>query len=373
MRAGQTQTENSRKKEQKFHKTLLDDLRQGGFRRTLHQDLKDIYDFYIDKETHQRLKEMKRLRRWFKLTDWLLKGLFYKLSRVRRVLFALSIIMFIFSPQFQMGDVDIILQLKTFGFILMLLILMLELKDKLLAQDELVAGRTVQSALLPRDNPTIPGWDVWMITQPANEVGGDLVDYLALDADRTSLVLGDVAGKGLGAALYMAKLQATYRALAPGFASLKAMGHEMNAIFCRDGVSNRFISMVYVEVVARSGKIRILNAGHHPPLLVRKGQVTETEHGAAALGLAPDTEYAEQSLSMAPGDLLFVFSDGLTEARNSSGEFFGEERMLEMLQETVETSAAALGDTILETIRRFVGQSRPNDDLSLIIMKRLAR
>ncbi len=255
----------------------------------------------------------------------------------------------------------------------MLLILMLELKDKLLAQDELVAGRTVQSALLPRDNPTIPGWDVWMITQPANEVGGDLVDYLALDADRTSLVLGDVAGKGLGAALYMAKLQATYRALAPGFASLKAMGHEMNAIFCRDGVSNRFISMVYVEVVARSGKIRILNAGHHPPLLVRKGQVTETEHGAAALGLAPDTEYAEQSLSMAPGDLLFVFSDGLTEARNSSGEFFGEERMLEMLQETVETSAAALGDTILETIRRFVGQSRPNDDLSLIIMKRLAR
>jgi hypothetical protein len=367
MKTGDKQTE------QKFHRTLMDDLRQGGFRRTLRQDLKDIYDFYIDKETHLKLKKMRRLRRWLRLTVWLFKGLFYKLPRVRRVLFVFSLILFLFSPQFQSSDLEFMLDFKALGFIMMVLILMLELKDKLLAQDELVAGRTVQSALLPRDHPAIPGWDVWMITQPANEVGGDLVDYLSLDLNRTSLVLGDVAGKGLGAALYMAKLQATYRALAPGFKSLKELGKAMNTIFCRDGVSSRFISMVYVEVSSGSGKVRLLNAGHLPPLLITKGGVTETAQGAAALGLTPDTEYAEQSLSMEPGDMLFVFSDGLTEARNSSGEFFGEKRVVDMLQGSDAVSAAELGSEILETVQQFTGHSRPSDDLSLIIMKRVPR
>ena len=365
--------ETSGGEERKFHRTLIDDLRQGGFRRTLRQDMKDIYNFYIDKETHLKLQKMRRFKRWVTLTFWLLKGLFYKLSRVRRVLFVLSMVLFIFIPQVETGGSNIIFDLRGLAFGLMLLILMLELKDKLLAQDELGAGRTVQSALLPNDNPRIPGWEVWMTTQPANEVGGDLVDYLTLDGNRLSLVLGDVAGKGLGAALVMAKLQATYRALATGPRSLEALGKEMNTIFCRDGLSSRFISLVVVEITGRSGKVRLLNAGHLPPLRIHNGRIEETDKGAAALGLSKETRYSEQLLSMNPGELLFIFSDGLTEARNSDGTFFGEPRMLDMLKNLPDTSAERMGLQILDTIREYIGPTRPSDDLSLILIKRSKR
>ena len=114
----------------------------------------------------------------------------------------------------RVGSTQISIHFPTLGIAILLFILMLELKDKLLAREELEAGRAVQRALMPDSGPTIPGWDVSLFTRSANDVGGDLVDYVPLDDQRNGLVLGDVAGKGLPAALLMAKLQSTLRALA---------------------------------------------------------------------------------------------------------------------------------------------------------------
>jgi sigma-B regulation protein RsbU (phosphoserine phosphatase) len=247
---------------------------------------------------------------------------------------------------------------------------MLELKDKLLAHDELAAGRVVQFALMPKDNPDIAGWNVWLYTRPANEVSGDMVDYIWISKNRLGLALGDVAGKGLGAAMFMAKLQATLRALAPMTESLTKLGKQINTIFCRDGLPSRFISLIYIELQPDSDKIRILNAGHIPPICIQKNNMKELEQGGLALGLHPESRYEEQDIVLHRNDLLVVYSDGLTEARNEKGAFFGEQKAQECIQRLSDQTAGAIGEQLLSEVNRFVGQARQSDDLSLIVLKR---
>ena len=214
---------------QKLSRTVLDDLNQMDFRRTMREDLQEIYQFYLDADTRDRLDEMDRFSRWCHLTGWLLKNSILKLPPVRRLLLLGGMVLFLWGL---FGGFQGLIM----GFLLVILTLILELKDKLLAQDELMTGRAVQFALMPKKHPALPGWETWLFTRPANEVGGDLVDYLTINEDRLGLALGDVAGKGLGAALYMSKLQSTLRAVAPNFDTLSELGAAVNEIFIRDGL-----------------------------------------------------------------------------------------------------------------------------------------
>jgi serine phosphatase RsbU (regulator of sigma subunit) len=350
----------------------MSDLRRGDFKRTLRRDLKDLRSFYIDEEREASLAKMRRLKRGILLVYWLLKSMILRLSPTRRILLLAALLLAMSgATAFTVGDWSFGINLRFIGFLILLFVLMLELKDKLLARDELEVGRTVQFALLPDRNPVLSGWEVWMFTRPANEVGGDLVDYLGIDEDRLGLTLGDVAGKGLGAALFMSKLQATMRALAPSFDSLGDLGRQMNQIFCRDGLPNRFVSMVYLEIQPGSGRVRVLNAGHIPPMIISNEQTTELPPVALALGIMPDADYAEQVVELRPDDLLLVYSDGVTEARNEPGDFFGETRLLELLKNVKGLSADAVGARLLSSVERFAGETRQSDDLSLILLKRL--
>ena len=248
---------------------------------------------------------------------------------------------------------------------------MLELKDKLLAHDELRIGRTVQKALLPEENPTLAGWSIWLFTRPANDVGGDLVDYINLDSDHLGLALGDVAGKGLGAALLMSKLQSTLRAIAPDYKSLSELGERINLIFCRDSLPNKFATLVYLELTQNSGNVRLLNAGHLPPSLVLHGSnVNELSRGAAALGLMKSSKFQEQEIELSPGDLLLTYSDGVTEARNERDEFFGDQRLISIIGKSAGVSPENVGEKILAEVDTFVGDAPRSDDLSLVIIKR---
>jgi sigma-B regulation protein RsbU (phosphoserine phosphatase) len=256
---------------------------------------------------------------------------------------------------------------------MLLFVLMLELKDKLLAQSELAAGRAVQRALMPKRNPVVPGWEIWMTAKPANEVSGDFVDYLELEENHFGLALGDVAGEGLKAALLMVKLQATLRALAADFHSLAGLGAKLNAILRRDGLPDSFASLVYLELQPDSGNIRLLNAGHMPPLLCRGDAVNEIAQGTAALGLLSEAAFVEQCLEMQTGDGLVIYSDGLTEARNEAGAFFGEARLFSFLSTLAGLAAHEIGTKLLTEIEGFVGEARAHDDLSVIILKRVAK
>jgi hypothetical protein len=340
---------------------------QGEFERTLRRDLKDVYYFYIDEDSRRRLDAMGPVGKSFYFVVWLAKSMFLKLTRTRRILLVASIL--VPNVGFEFGQQGF--RLQGIGYFILLVILLLELKDKLTALDELAVGRAVQVALLPRDNPHISGWDVWLYTRPANEVGGDLVDYLEIHEGRWGVALGDVAGKGLGAALLMAKLQATLRALAPGFDSLGELGTELNTIIYRDGLRNRFASLLYLELGPDSGRLRVLNAGHLPPVVLGRDKVEEMPRGGPALGILSKWSYEGRVVSLQPGETLLVYSDGLTEAFNDRGEFFGDRRLKELFSQFGGLSAEAMGTRLLTEVDQFVGEEPRSDDLSLMVLKRL--
>ena len=348
------------------------ELNQSGFKRTANRTFRDLQDFYLDARVKERLGKMGKVHRAINLVFWLLRSLFLKLTPARRILLVVSVLFMLQVTDFgHEGDrFAVSIHFPFLGIATLVLILMLELKDKLLARDELEAGRSVQRALMPDPSPRIPGWDAWLFTRSANDVGGDLVDYIPMDARRFGLALGDVAGKGLPAALLMAKLQSTLRALAIDESSLAVLGQKMNRILCRDGLPNRFATLVYVEVDAQSGAVRVLNAGHLPPVVLQGTTLEQLPTGSMALGMLPDVTFSEQSVTLGDGDVLVVFSDGLTEATNDRDEFFGDERLQAQLALLARLAAGSLGEGIVAAVDQFVGDARPHDDLSLIILRR---
>lgn len=357
---------------------------------------RDLKEFYLSSHHQDRLASMRGVKKGIFFIVWLLKSLFLKLTPARRILLVICFLVLWNLTTRSGGDHGFRVSIAPsfLGVALLVFLLMLELKDKLLAREELEAGRAVQRALMPEGSPVIAGWDIWLFTRPANDVGGDLVDYLQIDAHRSCIVLGDVAGKGLPAALLMAKLQATLRALLPEFASLAELGERVNRILSRDGLPNRFATLVCVEVTPGSGHLRILNAGHPPPLILsaRRGaadpasadggappappgspdafRVLELPPGSMALGFLPDAPFVEQSADVQPGETMIVYSDGVTEAMNTQGDFFGDDRFRSALPALARLPVAEIGAHIVDAVDRFVRDAHPHDDLSLIVIRR---
>ncbi len=330
------------------------DVRKRGLGRELGDTLTRLEAFYLNDDARRRLAKMSRLRRFIYRVWWLAKGLLLRLTPVRRILLALGLVL--------MSSVPVGIFLIT--------VLMLELKDKLAARDELEAGRTVQLALMPESSPAVPGWDLWLHTEPANDVGGDLIDHLQIDDSHHGVALGDVSGKALPAALLMVKLQATLRALTPQFDRLSDLGAAINRILERDGLANGFATLVYLVLATDSGDVRVLNAGHMPPIVARGGAIDCMDYGSMALGMMPDATFSEQRVALADGDVLVVYSDGITEAMNESGDFFGDERLRAAIQATTGQPVEAIGMEILRALQTFVGDAPPHDDVSLMLLKR---
>jgi serine phosphatase RsbU (regulator of sigma subunit) len=351
---------------------VVDDIRTQGFERAVAGTLSSLEAFYLTDRDRRELAEMPPLRRLFRRVLWFIRGLLMKLTPARRIMLAAALLFLALGIQrVEFETFRATLRFQPIGTLLILAVLTLELKDKLTARDELEAGRKVQMALLPDESPAIPGWDVWLYTQPANDVGGDLVDHLPLGRGRHGVALGDVAGKALPAALLSVKLQATLRALGPEFEGLGDLGAAVNRILQRDGLPTRFASLVYLVVAPDSGEIRVLNAGHMPPLVARGADVTTLERGGVVLGIMPDSTYSEQRVELAPGDVLIAYSDGVSEATNEQGEFFGDERLYRVAVPPAGLSARAIGLQILDDVRRFMGREAPKDDISLMVLKRI--
>ena len=354
-------------------RTVFVDFQQRGARRVVGDSVASLESFYLPEEDRQRLVSMRPVRRFFVRSWWLLKGLLLKLTPARRVMLAAALwFLIVGGPRFRINserfNVDV--RFPYFSSVLLLGVLMLELKDKLVARDELEAGRKVQLALMPEETPAIPGWDVWLYTRPANDVGGDLVDHLQIDERHHAIALGDVAGKALPAALLSVKLQATLRALAPRFDGLAELGGAVNNILHRDGLPTRYASLVYLLLSPESNRIRVLNAGHMPPLLVRNGSISAMERGSMVLGIMHDAPFVEQAVDLAAGDTLIVYSDGVTEAQNEQGDFFGDDRLFSSIQAGSGIAPADMGSNILAAVKDFIRDAVPSDDLSLVVLTR---
>lgn len=358
--------------EPKLGKTIIEDFKQGGLRQGLVNDFNDLREFYLDDQVKEKYAHMGWFR-WFFLTLRLLKILFLRLTPARRIFLIIGLALVILADPVRYNGENVSVSANTdiLGSLIILFILMLELKDKLLAKNELAAGRAVQLALMPKISPEVPGWQFWLFTRPANDVGGDLVDFIELGKNKFGIALGDVTGKGLGAALFMAKIQAIVRALVHDYSSLAEFAAKLNHIFHRDSLQTSFASLIYLELAADSDLIRLLNAGHMPPIRIHQDQIEELPKGGPALGIIASSQYSEQTLTLNPNDILFLYSDGLTEACNPTGEFLGEKRLFDLLAQFRHLPASELGEKILASVDLFKGENRIQDDISIAVLKRL--
>lgn len=348
---------------------VLDDFRSFGWRQSIRQDLRDLYRFYLDEDERARLAGMGRVRRFLHQAGWLGRSLLVRLSPARRLLLVLALVLLVWSPYFRYKDVQLTFSTWPWIALILLLVLALELKDKLLARDEIEIARRVQRSLMPVSYPAVAGWSVWGSTTAANTVGGDLVDHIDLPGGRFGFALGDVAGKGLGAALLAAQLQATLRALAPEVDRLDRLAEKMNAILLRDGLDNRFATLIYAEIRAGARRLRCVNAGHNAPFLLRDGEFRTVPASGPPLGVVPHGGYVEFDEEFRPGDLLIAYSDGISEALSPDGAEWGEERLRASILRARDLPVADLGRAILDDVGRFLGGERPHDDQSLVILR----
>jgi hypothetical protein len=358
--------------EKKLYHTIKDDISGGRFRNDVSTDFEELKEFFLNDERKKQLAGMGKFKRFFIMTWWLLRELLLKLTPTRRLVLIIGIALLVLPGRFGVngGDVNLSTNTSLLGGILILFVLMLELKDKLVAKDELGAGRSVQSALMSDQNPKVNGWKIWLYTQPANDVGGDLVDIIDLGSGKHGVTIADVSGKGLGAALLMAKLQTIIRALSPEYSSLSKFFDKLNSAFHKDILPNSFASMVYMQIEENNDEIQLVNAGHLPPIILRKDKIENLTKGDVALGLSGKAQFNSQKIILKQEDWLIAFSDGVTEARNGDGKFFGLKKLIQFIENSSFTDPQELGKKILLSVESFIGDSKRYDDLSIVILKR---
>jgi hypothetical protein len=364
----------SQKKEPRIGRTIRSDFRQTKIKEEFKTEYKDLKQYFLSEERRKKLSGMNIFKKIFVLPWWLVKSLYFRLTPFRRLLFFVGLIGLITSGNINSGPDGTTISLNIsalFTGTIFLFILALELKDKLLAKTELEEGRAIQQSLMPERSPKVSGWDIWLYTRSANEVGGDLLDFIQISENRFGIAVGDVAGKGLSAALLMAKLQSSIRALVYDSPELASLGKKLNKIFHRDSLPKIFASLVYVDINNHVNKINLINAGHYPPIIIQKNKIEQMVKDAPALGLMKDADFTEQQVSLNQNDFMIIYSDGLSEAQNESSEFYGEERLIELLKYSNHKTSQQLGEMILNDVDSFTGKTPAHDDLTLAILKKL--
>ncbi len=238
-------------------------------------------------------------------------------------------------------------------------------------EQELAAARSIQARLLPRESPQPEGWDIAGINIPCLEVGGDAFDYLAVD-DGLFLTIADVSGKGAGPALIMASVQASLRACyGYGHQRLDEAVSALNDFLHAHTEDSRYMTGILSRLEPANGRFDYVNAGHVHPVLVREdGGVERLAAGSTVLGLFPRISIEIGRLRLARGDVLAMFTDGLTEAENPAGDVFDEWRIVDVLSRSRERSASEICGELLTLARAFAGANRLHDDLTLIVVKR---
>jgi serine phosphatase RsbU (regulator of sigma subunit) len=237
---------------------------------------------------------------------------------------------------------------------------------------ELAAAARIQKRLLPATPPEIPGYELAGVNIPCREVGGDYFDYLARGEGRLAIALGDVSGKGIGGALLMAMLQACFRAQAGLDIPLSEVVARINNVVFTHSDPERFITFFCCELDSASGELTCVNAGHNPPLLFRAdGIVKEVRHPQLILGIRPDLSYAARDLVLQSGDLLVLYSDGVTESRRPDGREFEVGGLVRTVKKNLGRPVAAIRDAIVTAARSFAGSAEQADDLTVSLIRRL--
>lgn len=238
-------------------------------------------------------------------------------------------------------------------------------------QDELALASDIQLGLLPKAMPVVPGYDIAGRNTPAEAIGGDYFDFIDLDDGRLAICVADVSGKGLSAALLMANLQATVRAqallrLPPGM----CLEHS-NTLLSQSTDLHTFATCFYAVLNAECNEVCYANAGHDPPLVFStNGGVTRLGAGGFVLGFLEGVKYQEEAVRLDSGDMLVMYSDGITDAEDRQGRPFGEQRLCDVAQAHLAEPANLVVESILDAVRAHAGGHGQSDDMTVVVVRR---
>jgi len=332
-------------------------------------DARASYGFYGRDVDWEEIQKLPRWRRPLHVTRQFFWALLLKLSPARRVLLLIAILLLALS-----GGNNI--RFELFAAILFLLLLSLELADKVTMKRDLEIAREIQSWLVPSHPPEVPGADIAFATRPQNSVAGDYYDAFYPNAEagnesKLLVVIADVAGKSVPAALLMATLQASLRTIAGEGAPLPDLVARLNRYACAHSLDGRrFTTAVLSEYDPQSRRLTYVNAGHNAPILRRtNGGLEKLDVGGLPLGIRSPGYYETASLELQPGDALIFYTDGVVEAFNEENAEFGEDRWRAVIRSLPVLSAQETLQFLMKPVDEFVGATRQADDITCLVFR----
>jgi sigma-B regulation protein RsbU (phosphoserine phosphatase) len=310
-----------------------------------------------------------------------------KLSPARRVLLLAALVMLVLpSGNFAYQGSDHEVHVGGFDFhfwagLLLFLLLMLEIADRVVMKRDLQIAREIQTWLLPGAPPQIPGLAIAYSTRPANTVAGDYYDVFprpgrtnpggTSEENRVVLAIADVAGKSIPAAMLMATFQASLKTLSTAHVALPELASNMNRYACGNSQGGlRFTTAFLAEYDPLQRTVHYINAGHNNPIVRRaSGQIERLEVGGLPFGIMPDAKYESATVTLAPGDWLILFTDGLVEAQNARQDEYGEARLLAAIEAWKAATPAEMLQRLMVELDQFVGNTPQHDDVTCMLLK----
>jgi sigma-B regulation protein RsbU (phosphoserine phosphatase) len=235
---------------------------------------------------------------------------------------------------------------------------------------ELAFARRVQTSFLPEFVPDLPGWTIAATLEPARQTSGDFYDFIPLPEGRLGILIADVADKGLGPALYMALSRTLIRTYALQLGAPEAVLRAANQRILEDSRSDLFVTVFYAVFDPQSSQLVYCNAGHPPPVVFSRvdGNLQELKNTGMALGIDESAPLRQACVELKSGDVLFLYTDGVTDAQNPQGEFIDTQAVMAVAQDQPGATALEIQKNVLERIRRFVGNAPQFDDITMIVL-----
>ena len=375
-----------------FFETYTRDLSRRDFERLFTLETPEAYRFFVRGIDETELKGQPwHVRAWRRCRAFFM-AFTARLSPARRALYGMGLVMALFGILQQFHGIKIVrVPLIPFvlalplpglawsegtlwlvgGFLAMNLLVMLEVADRLTLKRDLEIARDIQRAMLPQEMVTGGGLEAYGFTRPANTVGGDFYDVLQMPDGRLVIALGDVSGKGSPAALLMALTLAILRTLVDEGLGPAALAQRLNVQVARHAPGSRFVTMFLAVFDPVTGALHYVNAGQNPPILRRvNGALERLTSGGVALGMFDLSAYTAGDTWLAPGDVLVLYSDGITEAENKQGVFFDESGLEDVINRHWWEDAATLGKAIVTSVEGHATDTRLADDLTVLAVRR---
>jgi phosphoserine phosphatase RsbU/P len=324
-------------------------------------------------DVDQRKDQQKSWKRPFKIFAAISSSILKKLSPPRRIFLVLTIILAALSLvgfEFLIFTREVELLVAFFG---LLVLLVMVLGDHISMQRDIEIAREIQRWLVPRVPPDVPGVDMAFATRPAKTVAGDYYDAFRRAVDGPLLVaVADVAGKSVPAAMLMATFQASLRALAGSRGTLSDLVVGLNRQACSNNMNGRrFTTAFLAELDPITGGLNYLCAGHNPPMLRHHdGTIERLKSESIPLGIELNEKYETGRTILGVGDILIIYTDGVTEARDEDGKEFGEDRLLALVAQPPEERAALTLSAIMRKLDEFVGGAPQHDDITCLVVRR---